>query len=155
MSVELIVFDLDFTLWDCDGVWCDCTCPPYKKHGNLILDSQKRSITLYSDVIAILQYCQKQQIKMALASRTGEPSWAKQLIELFDIQSFFIQQEIYPGSKVNHFQMLKQNLNIDYGQMVFFDDEMRNIKEVGDLGVKAVFVETGLNWDMFTSAIQL
>lgn len=153
MSVELVVFDLDFTLWDCDGVWCDCTWPPYKKQGNRVTDSQNRSIRLYSDVLSILDHCRKLNLKMALASRTSEPEWARELIELFDIQDYFIQHEIYPSSKIAHFKQLHANLNIPYQNMVFFDDEMRNIKEVRGLGVKAIFVENGLNWSLFDSSL--
>ncbi len=146
MSVELVVFDLDFTLWDCDGVWCDCTTPPFKKQGSQVTDSLNRSIRLYSDVLSILEHCQSLNLKMALASRTSEPEWAKQLIALHQIEDYFIQNEIYPGSKITHFKQLQSNLNIAYKNMLFFDDEMRNIKEVGGLGVKAVYVEQGLNW---------
>ena len=46
-------------------------------------------------------------------------------------------------SKVVHFLSLQEKFNLAFEQMVFFDDEMRNIHEVAALGVKAVFVEEG------------
>jgi hypothetical protein len=37
--------------------------------------------------------------------------------------------------------------------MVFFDDEYRNIEEVGRLGVETVFVENGLDFNMVNAFI--
>jgi hypothetical protein len=37
--------------------------------------------------------------------------------------------------------------------MLFFDDEPRNIQEVGQLGVNAVQVDNGVTWDIFASAM--
>ncbi|MDQ8185004.1 hypothetical protein [Pelagicoccus sp. SDUM812002] len=38
-AFKLVVFDLDFTLWDAGGVWCDCLRPPFSKQGNQVLDA--------------------------------------------------------------------------------------------------------------------
>ena len=43
---------------------------------------------------------------------------------------------------------------IPYNKMIFFDDEYRNIEEVGRLGVKAVFVEDGLRMKHLGNIIQ-
>ncbi|MCP4454022.1 MAG: hypothetical protein GY809_21385 [Planctomycetes bacterium] len=39
--------------------------------------------------------------------------------------------------------------------MLFLDDEKRNIQEVGQLGVTALYVREGVTWDKFKSAVQL
>lgn len=145
MKSMLVVFDLDFTLWDCGGTWCDHTNPPFSRQNGIILDEDQRKITLYPDVRDILENLQTQNFTLGVASRTGEPDWADELMQLFDIKKYFDHFEIYPGSKVNHFQSLQKKTALDYQQMIFFDDEYRNIEEVSRLGVEAVFVEEGLN----------
>ena len=144
----LVVFDLDFTLWDCGGTWCDHTNPPYYKHNGVVLDEDQRRIRLYSDVRSILERISDRNIEMAVASRTGAPDWAEELMELFDIKKFFSYFEVYPGSKVNHFASLRKSTGLSYHEMIFFDDEMRNIEEVGRLGVNAVYVEDGIDWQL-------
>lgn len=141
----LVVFDLDFTLWDCGGTWCDHTNPPYFKQNGLIRDEDGRKITLYNDVLGILRKLEQSQISMAIASRTSAPDWADELMELFDIKNYFQYFEIYPGSKINHFKSLQAKTGMPYLDMIFFDDEYRNIHEVSQLGVEAVFVDNGIS----------
>lgn len=140
----LIVFDLDFTIWDCGGTWCDHTSPPYKKQNGLVRDADNRKIRLYPEVYSILEDLRKQRVQIGVASRTYAPDWANELMELFDIHKFFDHFEIYPGSKLSHFKSLQDKTRISYEDMVFFDDESRNIDEVRQLGVNAVFVKNGM-----------
>eukprot|EP01147_Barroeca_monosierra_P005094 gene5094-8774_t len=51
--------------------------------------------------------------------------------------------EIYPGSKVTHFQHIHKRTGIPYNEMLFFDNEYRNIRDVQRLGVKCVFTPEG------------
>ncbi len=141
----LIVFDLDFTLWDCGGTWCDHTNPPYYRQNGIVRDDDDRKIRLYDDVFQILEQLDRRQIPLAVASRTTTPDWASELMDLFDIKRFFKYFEIYPGSKINHFYALKAKTGLSYRDMIFFDDEYRNIDEVSRLGVRTVFVQDGIN----------
>lgn len=141
----LIVFDLDFTIWDCGGTWCDHTNPPYQLKNEIIVDNYDRNISLYPDVKSILTTLREKHISLAVASRTGAPDWADELMTIFDIKKYFDHFEIYPGSKPTHFRSLQEKTGLPFSSMVFFDDEYRNIEEVGRLGVEAVFVEDGIN----------
>lgn len=69
----LIVFDLDFTLWDCGGTWCDHTSPPYTKQNELVYDADNIKIRLYPEVYSILEELHKQHVQIGVASRTNEP----------------------------------------------------------------------------------
>lgn len=150
---RLIVFDLDFTLWDCGGTWCDCLSPPFRVDGAKIEDRTGRLVRLYDDVHAILEYCDTEEIPFAIASRTEQPTWARQLLEHLAITDRFAFAEIYPSSKLRHFAALQRASGIDYREMLFFDDEMRNIREVGGLGVASIFVRDGMTADLFHDSL--
>ncbi|MBN1820565.1 MAG: magnesium-dependent phosphatase-1 [Prolixibacteraceae bacterium] len=148
MQKKLFVFDLDFTIWDAGGTWCDATNPPYFKEKEDVYDSSGRCLRLYPDVRRILTLLKKSGKYMAVASRTFEPGWANDLLKLFQIDHFFDRKEIYPDSKVRHFRKIQEHFKLNYSEMVFFDDEYRNIEEVGRLGVESVFVKNGLDKDL-------
>lgn len=150
----LVVFDLDFTLWDCGGTWCDHTNPPYYRQNGMIRDDDGRKIRLYDDVLEILAQLDHQQISMAVASRTSAPDWADELMGLLDIKKYFQYFEIYPGSKISHFRSLQEKTGLKYSDMMFFDDEYRNIEEVSRLGVHAIFVEDGMHMRLLKSHLQ-
>ena len=141
----LIVFDLDFTLWDCGGTWCDHTNPPFYKQNGIIRDEDQRKILLFPEVRLILEELHEKKVLLGVASRTGAPDWADELMQLFDIKKYFEYFEIYPGSKTNHFKSLQEKSGLAYRDMIFFDDEYRNIEEVSKLGVETVFVESGID----------
>lgn len=141
----LFVFDLDFTLWNCGETWCDHTQPPYFRDKDKIFDTEGRIITLYPDVRSILETLKNQNVDMAIASRTCAPQWAERLIDLFELNDFFLYKEIYPGSKTAHFKALKQKSGLAFPELYFFDDETRNIQEVAELGVNCMIVQNGLS----------
>ncbi len=146
--MKLFVFDLDFTLWDAGGTWCDATNPPYFWEGNSLLDQSGSEMQLYPDVRAILEELKENNRKIAAASRTYEPGWAQDLLHLFDIDKYFDLKEIYPNSKIAHFKKIQNHFKLPYSEMIFFDDEYRNIEEVRRLGVNVVFVDEGIQAPM-------
>lgn len=145
--MRIFVFDLDFTLWDAGGTWCDATNPPYFRKNGKLLDQSGNWIRLYPDVIKILNLLKTKNRYIVAASRTFEPEWAQDLIHLLDINKYFDLKEIYPGSKVQHFQQIQNYFNIPYSEMIFFDDEYRNIEEVGRLGVKTILAKNGVQFN--------
>ena len=142
---HLFVFDLDFTLWDAGGTWCDCTNPPYKIVNGKVIDSNGYHIRLYSEVLDVFRELTGQRKKIAIASRTQTPSYARQLMKLLEIEPFIHYEEIYPSSKIQHFNNIRKNSGTDFPAMVFFDDEHRNIADVSQLGVECVLVNNGIN----------
>ena len=149
MDIDLVVFDLDFTLWDAGGTWCDHLSPPFKISSKGVSDARGNIINLYPDAMKIFQVIEGNSIPMAIASRTEEPEWARQLLELLGIRDKFKYEEIFPGSKVTHFNNLKEKSGIDFDKILFYDDEPRNIDEVSGLGVNCYLVRNGINIDEF------
>ena len=149
MDIDLVVFDLDFTLWDAGGTWCDHLSPPFKLSSKGVSDTQGRVVNLYPDAMKIFRLIEGNDIPMAIASRTEKPEWAKHLLDLLGIRDKFKYEEIFPDSKVTHFNNLKEKSGIDFDKMLFYDDEPRNIDEVSELGANCYLVRNGINIDHF------
>lgn len=154
VSPKLIVFDLDYTLWP---LWVDThvDLPVKRLPDGSIVDRKGDKITLYVDVIPILDEVKSAGIKVAFASRTGAIEEAESLLDIMDLNKYIIAKEIYPGSKIKHFSNFKTNLGIDYSEMVFFDDEERNIGDLLKLGVTAIHTPTGISWKYFKQGMAM
>jgi len=66
---------------------------------------------------------------------------------------YFDEFEIYPGSKVSHFRSLQKKTGLDYGDMLFFDDEARNRNVEKELGVQLILVPKGVNNEVFDKGV--
>ena len=143
---SLIVFDLDLTLWHCGPrLWCDQLRTPLKLSADgQVFDADGVKVSLFHEVPELLNEIAEAGIPMALASRTSAPKIARQLLEIFEITHHFEHQEIYPGDKTTHFLALQKATDIPYSEMVFFDDEHRNIEDVASLGVQVHLVTHGI-----------
>lgn len=146
--MKTFVFDLDFTVWNAGGTWCDCTHPPFAWKNNQLRDQDGRWLYLYPEVKGILEELKSHGYQIAIASRTNAPTVAKQLLHMFEIDHFFDAREIYPGSKITHLNRILKTLNVSAGDVVFFDDEYRNVEDVRAMGIEAVLVQNGLNKDL-------
>lgn len=152
---KLVVFDLDFTLWDAGGVWCDCLQPPFVKREGRVLDAADALVRPYDCIPGSLEALAAAGFELGIASRTTQPTWARELLDLLGLRHHFSLEEIYPSSKLRHFAALKASSGYDYCEMLFFDDEMRNIEEVGELGVRCVYVQNGFRRELLDAEISL
>ena len=142
-GLELIVFDLDYTLWPFHvDTHVD---PPFKKENGIIKDRNGTLIKCFPEVPSILKQLHDLGYKLAVASRTDTPKEGRELVDLFGWNKYFTYYEIYPGCKVTHFNCFKKNSGIDFHRMLFFDDESRNIRDISKLGVTSIFVSDGVN----------
>lgn len=149
---KLLVFDLDYTLWP---FWVDThVTPPFKRKGSDVVDSHGQKIRYYKEVPNILKRLSEEGYELGIASRTSEIEGAKQLLNLFDWNKYFQYKEIYPGSKVTHFSKIQKASGVDYKDMIFFDDEHRNIVDVGKLGVTCVLVKDGVTSAVTENALK-
>ena len=91
---------------------------------------------------------------MGLAPRSSQPLWARDLLELFGISGSIAYQEVFPGSKMDQFENLAAASGSQYSEMLF-DDELRNVHEVGGMRVHCVEVKTSINLNVFKSGLEL
>ncbi|XP_040079336.1 magnesium-dependent phosphatase 1 isoform X2 [Ixodes scapularis] len=81
----------------------------------------------------------------APVARTDDPDAARELVTILDWNKYFPYQEIYPGCKITHFKRFHQQTGLPYKQMLFFDDELRNIHDVSTLGVTCIHAQRGMS----------
>lgn len=159
---KLIVFDLDYTLWP---FWVDThVTPPLKASPthDSVKDRLGESLSFYSDVPSILSSLQSASIKVGAASRTSAPDLGREMLRLLHVQDkegkkrksieFFDHLEIYPGSKITHFNKLQKATGLKFEDMLFFDDEARN-RNVESLGVTMYLVRDGVTWSEMEKGI--
>ncbi|ENN75585.1 hypothetical protein YQE_07928, partial [Dendroctonus ponderosae] len=152
-NLKIIVFDLDYTLWP---FWIDThVSPPFKKQSsNRIVDNYGAKVKYYPEVPEILKNLQNQGYELGIASRTSEIQGAKQLLNLLGWDKYFTYWEIFPGSKVTHFNNIKKQSNCHFEEMLFFDDENRNITDITRLGVVSILVKNGVSKSVVENGIQ-
>ena len=152
---RLIVFDCDHTLWPF-GVDNFKFKPPYHKIDGQVFDSENKQMKCFPEVPQVLKILNDNGFQLAAASRTKYPEGVHSLIDLFGWDSYIKFREIYPGSKRKHFDNFKINSGIMYKQMLFFDDETRNIDDIKPLGVMAVLVdrEVGITRQLIDKSLE-
>ncbi|XP_030745979.1 magnesium-dependent phosphatase 1-like [Sitophilus oryzae] len=149
--LKIIVFDLDYTLWP---FWVDThVTPPFRIKNGSIVDSYGSKIKCYPEVPEVLSNLKALGYELGVASRTSEIKGAEQLIQLFGWEKYFTYKEIFPGSKVTHFNNIKRESNRHFDEMIFFDDESRNIYDINRLGVVSILVRNGVNKQVVENGI--
>ncbi|KAI1856827.1 hypothetical protein JX265_011468 [Neoarthrinium moseri] len=171
---RLVVFDLDYTLWPFwvdTHVYA-----PLKANANhsACTDKVGETFAFYSDVPAVLHGLGAAGIKLGVASRTHAPDLGREVLKLLHvpaastlfpaaadgeaptgkkgdkprkaIEFFDAGLEIYPSSKIKHFEALNKRTGIPYTDMLFFDDESRN-RDTETLGVTMWLVRDGVTWN--------
>lgn len=137
---RLVVFDLDYSLWP---FWCECR-------------SSKENPSLYPEATGVLNALRRKGVTMAVASRTPTPDIARTFLKKLNITDYFVNMQIYPSwtHKVEHFQKILQSTEVPYKDMLFFDDEDRNILSVSQLGVTSILVNDGVNLKALAQGLQ-
>ena len=127
--------------------------------GRAAKDRHGESFAFYPDVPSILSGARLTGLKVAAASRTSAPDVAMELLRLLTItdetqgagrgvsrasKEYFDNLQIYPGSKIAHVEGIKKKLGVEFGDMLFFDDEDRNRNVERERGVCFYLVRDGV-----------
>lgn len=109
-------------------------------------DKSGRIVNPYPEVTDILKALSSAGFVLGIASRTPEPKAARKLVETLGWDRIIPFMEMYPGCKVSHFESLAKHSGIPLKEMLFFDDEIRNIRDLTQHGVVSYHVgESGIN----------
>ncbi|KAI0132412.1 magnesium-dependent phosphatase [Xylariales sp. AK1849] len=178
---RLVVFDLDYTLWPFwvdTHVY-----PPLKVNAahSACTDKIGETFSFYKDVPSVLHGLGAAGIKLGVASRTHAPDLGREMLKLLHVPAasslfpgvgegetggskkgdkprkalefFDGGLEIYPSSKIRHFEALGKRTGIPYTEMLFFDDESRN-RDTETLGVTMWLVRDGVTWNEIEKGIE-
>lgn len=164
---KLVVFDLDYTLWP---FWVDThVSGPLKANTthSAATDRHGESFAFYHDVPRVLYTLPMAGVELAVASRTSAPELARDMLKLLHVPPPSAEEggsgsgkkekarraleffdgglEIYPSSKIRHFESIFRRTGIPFAEMLFFDDESRN-RDTESLGVTMHLVRDGVSW---------
>eukprot|EP00298_Acanthocystis_sp_HF-20_P002100 c12559_g1_i1.p1 GENE.c12559_g1_i1~~c12559_g1_i1.p1 ORF type:complete len:184 (-),score=78.63 c12559_g1_i1:31-582(-) len=169
MSIPSIVcFDLDACLWYPEMYMLSAGSPfRYDQEKGQCIGRRGEVLSLLGEtreIFNILRTDKKyQNVKIAIASRCDEPSWARECLGLFEVGDGITLLElidpklceIHGGNKRTHFQSIAQASGVKYEDMLFFDDDSWNISEVSKLGVVSVLTPSGMTMDKWEKGMQM
>ncbi|XP_073067573.1 magnesium-dependent phosphatase 1 isoform X2 [Manis javanica] len=159
---ELAVFDLDFTLWP---FWVDTHVDPpfHKSRDGTVRDRRGHPVRLYPEVPQVLERLRGFEVPVAAASRSQRPVSDRKVMKLNKGQGRILilekQQPVYINSLAAlalhssdpiYYIMqdrLQQKTRIFFSQMIFFDDEKRNIIDVNKLGTEWCYLHSCPEWN--------
>jgi magnesium-dependent phosphatase 1 len=166
---KLIAFDLDGTIWSPDmyELWGGGGAPfSYAKNGRDLVDRRGTNVIILGISDVVLHELKNNEnfseIKVAWVSCTDEPDWADECLRKFktsggsSFKSCADSSQIFQSNKQRHFEYLKKEFpNIEYNEMLFFDNEYRNIVNVSKLEVKCVHCANGITQSAWNEGLSL
>ena len=135
---------------------------PFEPDGDAMLSQSGERVVLLGAARDILRQLRTTDdwsaTKVAISSRTDEPAWAAELLDKFRVDDMvlgdcFDAREITKESKSSHFRRLKEKYSCDYEDMLFFDNEYGNCREISSLGVTVAFSPDGVTGDVWAEAV--
>ncbi|KAI0596839.1 magnesium-dependent phosphatase [Biscogniauxia sp. FL1348] len=177
-----VIFDLDYTLWPFWVDTHVCAPLRANAAHSACTDKVGETFAFYPDVGAVLRGLALAGVRLGVASRTHAPDLGREMLKLLHVPPleggagpdgsggssssskrdtrprkavdfFDAGLEIYPSSKIRHFEALAKRTGIPHSEMLFFDDESRN-RDTESLGVTMWLVRDGLTWNEVVSGIE-
>ncbi len=149
MTIKLVIFDADKTLWSHPDV--SSLALPFKLvDRNLISDANGETFHLFDGIRHILSELQKRCIILTIAS-WNKPKPVKEAMQLFGIAHFFklVKAEFHPNKHLMIADILstlsKEGINLEPQEILYVDDRdlhLNKIKEkIGPLRFVQMWVD--------------
>ena len=92
-----------------------------------------------------------------------EPNWAHECLDKFllpekiKLRTVFDPNliEIYYGNKQNHLRTIAEKTGYKLQEMVFFDNQMDNCRDVAQLGVTVAYTPSGVTREAFNKVLEV
>ena len=168
---KCIVFDLDYTLWPFildQHIFLPFQVKTDSNERKCVYDSQKTLVKPYQHVSSILatlkhlnesidEETESERVRLAIASRSTAKDAADELMGLFGWTGVFDSIQIFSGNKQNHLKNIQRYLQVDFEQILFFDDNKMNLKHTSTLGITGYQLhrKDGLSIPEFKSGLLL
>mmetsp|Transcript_84396 Transcript_84396/g.225508 ORF Transcript_84396/g.225508 Transcript_84396/m.225508 type:complete len:230 (-) Transcript_84396:13-702(-) len=152
---RIVAFDLDATLWEPEmyELWGG-GAPFTKNPDGTLSDRRGTRCRLMGNTAAVLHELKTdpkwKDTQVAYVSCTDEPTWAAECMRLFEaapgltLDKAVDHKEIYKANKSTHFRRLAERTGVDPRDMLFFDNEQHNCRNVAPLGVTCIYVPRGM-----------
>lgn len=163
---KLIGFDLDGTIWTPDMYMLE-SGSPFSVIGDgscEIRGARGEKVKLMGSSGHILHDLKNdnhwKECKISWVSRCDEPTWAVECLQKFvskglePLETIAHSSHIYGGDKKQHFRALqKEYPHIPFEDMIFFDNEMSNLRSVKQLGVFCVYCPNGMTQQIWEDSL--
>lgn len=151
---EVVVFDLDDTVWDGD---IDMTSgPPFRLKKQKVEAKKGDSVSLFRDTSEIFGWLQARGVRAAVASHTSTPRWAEAALQLLKTEPAGVSfamvagiKEMHGASKNKHLTKIASRAGCTTADLVFYDNARQNIVDGEAIGVVSVHTPYGLSWESF------
>ena len=160
---KLVVFDLDACIWSPEmyELWGGGAPFTYDAAANTCTDSNGVVVRLLGAIPEVFDEIRAWGGQIAIASRTDEPSWAREILNKFRTRSGETLMacvapkldELYKKNKTTHLGQIWAKSSIDYAAMIFFDDDPRNISDVSGLDVLSILTPQGVTREVFDQGL--
>lgn len=139
--------------------------------GDKVYDRNKQHVKYYKEVPAVLEKLKSLRYELGIASRsvtsseiliiyilfyrTSATKEAEDLLRLFNWNQYFSYKQIYPGTKTTHINRICKDSNSAPANILFFDDESRNIRDLSAINVCSILVHDGVTMEVVRKGIQI
>ena len=175
---KIVVFDLDGCLWRPEmyeilyfsaGKGAPFSVDP--SDPSRLLTVGNEPVCLLGDIRNVMKelHCDSvwENTIVGISSRTDEPSWARELLKKFKVEMdddkgvFTLDDvfqkgpiEIAKDAKIKHFERISRKYGVPMKDILFFDNELGNCRDVAALGVTVVYCPDGVTEEIWNLAVK-